>query len=67
MSNAICEITMNTCTFKDWEAIVRKAISQAKKGDVQARKWLSDYLVGSPDQNVNLRTDIINVMLQGDD
>ena len=53
------EITMTACTYKDWEAIIKKAIEQAKRGDAIARKWLSDFLVGTPDQNVNLRSSII--------
>lgn len=45
-------ILMTTCTAKDWEAIVDKAVEQAKRGDAVARKWLSDYLVGEPEHNV---------------
>ena len=44
------EITMTTCTYKDWGAIVQKAVDQAKRGDATARKWLSDYLIGAPTQ-----------------
>jgi len=46
------EITMTACTYQDWEDIVKKAISQAKRGDSVARKWLSDFLVGVPEQNL---------------
>ena len=42
------EITMNTCTYADWQAIINKAVAQAKKGDSVARKWLADYLIGVP-------------------
>jgi len=38
------EIAVSTVTFKDWEQIIKKAAEQAKRGDYQARKWLSDYL-----------------------
>jgi hypothetical protein len=41
-------ILMTACTPKDWNAIVLKAIDQAKRGDAVARKWLSDYLIGPP-------------------
>ena len=51
------QITMNACTFADWEAIVEKARDQAKKGDAVARKWLSDFLVGVPKQRVDLTSD----------
>ena len=38
------EIAMNTVTFKDWQEIIKRAVSDAKRGDDKARKWLSDYL-----------------------
>ena len=44
------EITLNTCTFDDWTRIIKKAVQQAKSGDSVARKWLADYLVGTPIQ-----------------
>ena len=44
------EITMTACTFKDWQVIVSKAVSQARRGDSVARKFLADYLVGPPPQ-----------------
>ena len=48
------EITMSACTFKDWRAIVQKAVNDAKRGDATARKWLSDYLIGSPQQKLDV-------------
>lgn len=48
------EITLSTVTFDDWQAIVKKAAEQAKKGDAVARKWLSDYLVGAVQQRLEL-------------
>ena len=48
------EITLSSVTFDDWKAIVRKAVSQAMKGDSTARKWLSDYLLGPPQQKMDL-------------
>jgi hypothetical protein len=44
------EILMSAVTFDVWEQIVKKAAEQAKKGDAMARKWLADYIVGSPIQ-----------------
>jgi len=61
------EITLSACTFADWRQIVKKAVDQAKRGDAQARKWLSDYLIGVPDQNLNVTSDQIIVKLRGDD
>lgn len=37
-------------TKKDWDAIVMKAVEQAKNGDRFARKWLSDLAIGPPAQ-----------------
>ena len=34
----------------DWNAIIGKAVDQAKRGDSTARKWLADYLIGAPVQ-----------------
>jgi len=44
------EITKSAVTFENWKKIVIKAADQASHGDAQARKWLSDYLVGPPIQ-----------------
>ncbi len=33
---------------EDWQLIVNKAVSEAKRGDAVARKWLADYLIGPP-------------------
>ena len=48
------EITVSTVNYSQWERIVRKAAQQAERGDAVARKWLADYLVGTPEQNINL-------------
>lgn len=52
------EITMSACTFPEWKAIVKRAVSDAKRGDATARKWLSDYLVGVPKQPLDLSGNI---------
>ena len=44
------EITLSTVTFEKWKKVVNKALEQAMRGDAQARKWLSDYLIGPPVQ-----------------
>jgi hypothetical protein len=35
---------MSSCSVADWEAIVARAVAQAKKGDAAARAWLSKQL-----------------------
>ena len=44
------EIMLTAVTFKDWREIVKKAAEQAKEGDAQARKFLADYIIGTPPQ-----------------
>ena len=34
----------------DWDAIIGKAVDQAKRGDAMARKFIADYLIGAPVQ-----------------
>ncbi len=66
------EITMSACTFLDWKAIVKKAVTDAKRGDATARKWLSDYLIGSPQQKLDVTSggetfvEIIEVVMSGE-
>lgn len=35
---------------QDWADIIKRAVSDAKRGDTAARKWLADYLIGPPVQ-----------------
>ncbi len=44
------ETMRRVVTAGDWEEITVRAIRDAKRGDTAARKWLSDYLIGSPVQ-----------------
>ena len=48
------EILISTVSYADWRAIIQKAAQQAKRGDATARKWLADYIVGTPEQNLNI-------------
>lgn len=52
------EITLATVTFEDWRDIVVRAVQDAKRGDTAARKWLADYLIGTPEQNVSIVADV---------
>jgi hypothetical protein len=51
------EIMMTTCSYADWQKIVEKAVIDAKRGDKEARKWLSDYLVGTAEQRLDITSD----------
>jgi hypothetical protein len=50
------EIAMKSCTFKDWHAIMKTAVNQAKSGDKDARKFLADYLMGPPPKQLDITT-----------
>ena len=53
------EITVSACSFADWTRIIQKAVDQAKRGDATARKWLGDYIVGVPEQNIRHSGDLV--------
>ncbi len=36
------------CPLEKWQAICRRAVADAERGDAKARDWLSRYLLGSP-------------------
>ena len=47
-------IFLTSVPFSEWRKIVRKAAEQAVNGDTQARKWLTEYIMGSPKQYLDL-------------
>ena len=49
---------VNTVAPEDWVAIIMKAVAQAKTGDYRARQWLSNYLIGTPIQRVQIEADV---------
>jgi hypothetical protein len=63
-------IIQSQCSTSDWREICRVAITQAKRGDEKARKWLSDNLVGLPIQKSEITGkdgNSIKVTLSGND
>jgi hypothetical protein len=61
------EILLTAVTFEDWQAIVKKAAEQARKGDAVARKWLSDYLVGTAQQKLEVSGTLQIITVDWDD
>lgn len=61
--------TLSAVTLTDWREIVKKAVDQAKKGNPSARKWLSDYLIGPPQQKVDITTagEALKIIVNWDD
>ena len=57
------EVLLTTVPMADWRKIVLKAASQAKQGNYQARRWLTDYVIGPAAQSVHLRADLAGVDL----
>lgn len=47
---AYMQATIKSVSLEDWQDIIRMAVALAKAGDHQARKWLSDNLMGLPIQ-----------------
>ena len=48
------EAMRSACSLVEWRKIVKKAVEQAKRGNHPARKFLADYLLGSPLQRHEL-------------
>ena len=46
------QLLKGAVTREDWIEICIKAVRQARSGDAVARKWLADYLIGSPVQRM---------------
>lgn len=44
------DLLRSEVTEHDWQIIIRTAISFAQSGDTNARRWLSDYIMGPPVQ-----------------
>ena len=53
-ADAYYNILISILTDETWTAIVLKACEQARDGDRYARKWLSDYGIGTPEQRMLL-------------
>lgn len=51
-----------TMKLSDWQQIINKAIDQAKRGDERARRWLSEYLLGKPQQHVDVTSNAETIM-----
>ncbi len=46
------EVAVTAVTFQDWKEVILAAVKQAKRGDAAARKFLADYLMGTPVQKI---------------
>ena len=48
------EVSIAAVSLKDWREIIKMATKQAKRGDTQARRFLADYLLGPPQQKLDV-------------
>jgi len=44
----------DTVSPEDWRAIIGKAVADAKNGDATARRFIADYLIGTPKQSIEM-------------
>ena len=62
------DATMAAINIDDWQAIVTRAIHDAKRGDTSARKWLADYVLGLPVQKLEQLTDgVLEILVNYND
>jgi hypothetical protein len=63
-------ILASSVSDDDWTEIIKKAVTDAKRGDTAARKFLADYLIGPPVEKKEISGadgDAIIVTLLGQD
>lgn len=48
------DVTVSAVSLDDWKAIIHKAVDQARRGDSVARKFLADYVMGTPEQRAKI-------------
>lgn len=56
------EIMMAEVTPEYWAGITRRAIADALKGLPEARRWLSDYVIGKPPTTLNINAADANLL-----
>jgi len=62
------DVTLAAVSVEDWQAIVTRAIHDAKRGDTSARKWLADYVLGLPVQKLEQLTDgVLEILVNYND
>lgn len=46
---------LGVVTVAEWRKVAQKALADAKKGHPEARRWISEYIIGKPPQILELR------------
>jgi len=52
------DVLHTSLTIEKWQAVVDRAIADAMNGNRFAREWLGNYVLGKPEQIVNLSGEI---------
>lgn len=60
------KILQTTVTAQDFREIIEKTVYQAKRGNYQARKHLFEYILGAPENYVNVLHDGLPDMIAFD-
>lgn len=56
VERAYYDATIGAVSLDEWRLIVAKAKDQALLGDDKARAWLGDYVLGKPQQQIDMTT-----------
>lgn len=54
VEQAYLNATISKVSLDDWGKVIEKALLQAIDGDGEARKWLSEYILGKPTQRTEI-------------
>lgn len=54
VEQAYLNTTIGAVSEKEWHAIVKAMVKEAKTGNVQAATWLGNYLMGKPQESIDV-------------
>lgn len=60
-------VLLDTVTLDEWRTVVASALQDAKGGNMQARNWLAQYLVGRPKGDAPTPLNVVVQQLSGAD
>lgn len=54
VEQAYYDATVGSVPIKEWQAVIKAMIKQAQRGNVAAAQWLGNYLVGKPQDRLDI-------------
>ncbi len=60
-------VLLDAVTLDDWRTVVASAVQEAKAGNMQARTWLAQYLMGRPKGDAPTPLNVVVQQLSGAD